>query len=105
MTCAKKRVICTIITTSGHQITGENSCIKPQKTCPRLPGEGYAKCWSICQQPGHAEEMALVRMRGLSMKPAIVHLNGIDRVCERCKKALREVGVTEVVIEGKVVTI
>ena len=49
--------------------------------------------------------MALVRMRGLSMKPAIVHLNGIDRVCERCKKALREVGVTEVVIEGKVVTI
>jgi deoxycytidylate deaminase len=59
MTCAKQTVTCTLVTPDGDHIVGTNYCLNPQAVCPRALGEGYDKCASICQQLGHAEEVAL----------------------------------------------
>lgn len=57
--CAKRRVFATLVTTDNRTFSAENLCMNPQAVCPRLPGEGYAKCRDVCQSIGHAEALAL----------------------------------------------
>lgn len=95
MTCAKRRVICILRDDSGREARGENSCANPQTTCPRLPGEGYDKCTSVCGQHGHAEVMALRRWRedyGRAV-PTLALIRGHFYVCGRCQRAMDHAGI------------
>lgn len=98
MTCAKRIVRCTIITRDGRAFSGENACDEPQKRCPRRKGEGYAKCESVCKQPGHAEIVALaqIELRGAVGATAII--TGIDHMCKECARALSKAGVDEIIL-------
>ena len=111
MTCAKRSVMCELYPPPGQGTgiiaTGENNCLNPQPTCPRLPGEGYEKCQSICHQTGHAEEMAiaeaLAKMESgelpfKTMEGFEAHLYGHYYMCERCARQLAHAGITKVVI-------
>jgi deoxycytidylate deaminase len=94
MTCAKQVVRAVLTGRSGKVYVGENLCGMPQTTCPRLPGEGYAKCKSICMQPRHAEIDALLRAGDDAEGGSIVvHYT---RVCDDCMRALDAAGVAEV---------
>jgi deoxycytidylate deaminase len=90
--CAKRQVICIITTLTGEQFRGENDCANPQAVCPRLPGEGYEKCKSICQQAGHAEIEAL-KAAGEHARGATAQLWGHYWMCEPCGRALLAAGV------------
>ena len=94
--CAKKRVKFTLVTRCGMRFIGTNDCRRPQLTCPREPGEGYGKCRTICDQPAHAEMVALARA-GQRARGAIGFLEGIGRVCIECQAALDAAGVRSVV--------
>lgn len=98
MTCAKKRVTCFITTKDCDVFVGENTCENPQSTCPRLPGEGYEKCHTICQQHGHAEIMALLNAGQADLKGATAELYGICYSCKPCAKALKDAGIKELTI-------
>jgi hypothetical protein len=90
--CVKATVRCTLVTPTGERIVGENWCHNPQPTCPRLPGEDYAKCKSICQQEGHAEVVA-VRRAGEKAGGARAYLEGHTYACMDCQHALFGAGV------------
>lgn len=60
MRCAKAHVTAFLIGRSGKWYEGDNRCDNPQACCPRLPGEGYEKCVSVCRTRGHAEMAALL---------------------------------------------
>ena len=94
--CARRRVRCTIVGMDGRAVTGENWCENPQESCPRAEGEGYDKCHTVCQQAGHAEEVALDMARSidLPLKGALAVVAGHERVCEGCTRALKTAGVT-----------
>lgn len=102
MTCAKKIVRCTIITREGTPFVGENICGAPQKECPRLPGDGYEKCKTICEQACHAEINAMINALadGKDLKDATAVVTGIDHVCKECSRALSEAGVSQVIIRN-----
>jgi len=79
----------------GRAVTGENWCENPQPECPREPGEGYDKCHAVCQQLGHAEEVALdmARAAGFTLKDAVAVIAGHEHVCNGCRAALAAAGV------------
>lgn len=95
MTCAKTVVTCEIVTPAGIIFTGENACGNAQSVCPRGPGEGYEKCKSICQQEGHAEEMALKQAEaaGVDLRGSRVWISGIGHYCKDCQLKLFAAGV------------
>ena len=103
--CAKRRVQCLIYPIGTAPIMGENDCANPQPTCPRLPGEGYEKCKTICQQAGHAEIVALRKAEewtgniGHNLQGAKAFVRGHYWICEPCGKALRDAGISTVTIE------
>lgn len=96
MTCAKKKVTCTLTLTNGWTALGTNACDNPQATCPRLPDEGYDKCHAICQQQGHAEDMAV----RLAIRNFPDHIKGAHavithwRICDGCRDILTKHGIT-----------
>lgn len=90
--CAKARIKCTLVTTDGDHVIGENWCLNPQEVCPRAPGEDYEKCKTICRQLGHAEDMA-VRLAGEKAKGAAAFLEGHTYACMSCQHALFDAGV------------
>jgi deoxycytidylate deaminase len=92
MTCAKKKVTCIIVSPIGKIFTGENSCRNPQTSCPRNPGEDYAKCITICEQEGHAEMVALQKA-GHHAQGSIVYLIGHSHYCRNCQIDLFNAGV------------
>lgn len=96
MTCAKVFVKCTIVSTSGECFVGTNDCQCPQVSCPRLPGEGYDKCITVCQQKGHAEVMALIAAGGFA-RGATAYVEH-KRVCDDCMLRLRAAGVVKIVL-------
>lgn len=98
--CAKRRVICDIVTDDGETFTGENDCANPQPVCPREPGEGYEKCAAICGQAGHAEIEA-IRKAGAKAAGAVAVLTGHYWICEPCGAALRDAGIRCLIIEYK----
>jgi deoxycytidylate deaminase len=86
----------------GSFVTGENWCRNPQTTCPReeqgyASGEGYHLCRDICDQAGHAEEIAAMSMLGRPGHTA--YLYGHTYACDRCKEALRAAGVRQLILE------
>lgn len=93
MTCAKVVVTCTIIARDGSRFVGRNDCAKPQPACPRLPGEGYEKCNSVCEQSGHAEEVALA-LAGDKSVGAVAYVEGHHRICENCESVLGKASVS-----------
>lgn len=95
--CAKRQVVCVITAIGGQRYRGENDCANPQSVCPRLPGEGYEKCQTICQQAGHAEIEAL-RAAGPTARGAHAVLSGHYWMCEPCGAALRDAGVASLTI-------
>jgi len=97
VTCAKRTVTCIIRAPDGRQWFGSNECARPQKTCPRLPGEGYAKCATICQQGGHAEQVAAARA-GDQARGGVAYVYGHNFVCGSCGDVLEAAGLKSVVI-------
>jgi deoxycytidylate deaminase len=100
MTCAKQRVIATIITPGGERIVGENSCRTPQPVCPRAgmaTGVGYELCRSICDQTGHAEAVAL-DLAGGRAQGATLYIEGHTYACDDCLRAAEAAGIVAVVI-------
>ena len=104
MTCAKVKVECWIVHPSGAVFYGSNDCGTPQEVCPRVTagqthGEGYEKCHHICNQPGHAEIMAL-RAAGEWARGSTAFV-GHDWVCQDCENALYKAGVDRVFLAQK----
>jgi hypothetical protein len=93
--CAKATIICTIVTLAGERIVGTNICRNPQPVCPRLPGEGYEKCKTICDQVGHAEEVAVQRA-GKRALGARAFIEGHTYACMNCQHALFGAGVDSI---------
>lgn len=95
MTCAKKRVWAVLTTRDGRQFTGTNDCLNPVDVCPRLDGEGYAKCGYVCQQPHHAEIDAMkeAHTHGADLEGGLMVV-GHHRVCDDCKEAMVEAGIS-----------
>lgn len=89
--CSKTEVVA-IITDGKTRSVGFNYCESPVEKCPRIDGEGYEKCKTICQQPAHAEINALREFKGDKTK-AICYINGHTRVCDDCTKALNVIPV------------
>lgn len=90
--CAKTRVQAVIVATDGRRFVGENSVANPQEICPRLDGEGYEKCKSVCRQDSHAEIAALA-LAGEAARGATVWLRGNHYFCDDCTAALKNAGV------------
>lgn len=95
--CAKRRVICTIVTNGGETFRGENDCLNAQEVCPRKAGEGYEKCKTICQQTGHAEENALLKAGNKALNSTAI-LQGHYWICEKCGNAMRQAGIHQVIV-------
>lgn len=91
--CAKQRVSCTVVLPNAHKYYAENYCMSPQKVCPRLPGEGYEKCKTICQQLGHAEQVVAMYANEVDFTGATATLSGHTYFCQECQEALFAAGV------------
>lgn len=90
--CAKVIVLCTIQGNDGVTYAGTNWCENPQKVCPRLPGEDYTKCKTICNQQAHAEVNALAEA-GAAADGGTALLHGHTWFCRQCQEALFTAGV------------
>jgi len=91
--CAKATVTCTLVAADGTRFVGTNYCEASQPTCPRLPGEDYAKCASVCRQAGHAEIVAL-RLAGSKARGARAYIEGHTYACRDCQETLFAAGVS-----------
>lgn len=96
--CAKRKVRCTVITHGGQAIVGENRCMNPQPTCPRLEGEGYEKCKTVCHQLGHAEENAVRLMELADLRGGTAFLQGHHYACAACTQTLKDRGVDRIFV-------
>jgi deoxycytidylate deaminase len=87
VTCAKLFVYASLRV--GKRIfPGWNGCRKPQKVCPRLPGEGYEKCHSICKQPWHAEECSIYYALKVGVDPTGGHMAINHEPCQQCQEIM-----------------
>ena len=93
--CAKQQVFCTLTFPDGYEYTGENYCNNAQETCPRMPGEDYTKCRTICHQSGHAEIVALSECPRKAAG-ATARVTGHTYACRSCQEALFAAGVVGV---------
>ena len=100
MSCAKTKVYCLLIHQDGSTTLGENRCDNPQSVCPRIPGEGYEKCKSICNQVGHAEEDAVL-LSGDKAKGSRAYLINHTYACQNCQEALFSAGVISLTVVQK----
>lgn len=95
MTCAKVVVRARLVLPGGRSFEGENDCRNPQPTCPRLPGEGYEKCRSVCRQTGHAEQRALLAAHAagvFELQGAVMYVD--YKPCATCAEMCKVFGVT-----------
>lgn len=97
MTCAKALVLATITTPDGRTFVGTNYARRPQAACPRLPGEDYTKCKTVCDQPGHAEINAL-KLAGEHARGATLTITG-HTYAPPCTEAARAAGVIKIAVE------
>jgi hypothetical protein len=98
--CVKTTVRCTLVTSSGERIVGENWCHNPQTVCPRagMPtGVGYDLCVSVCRQEGHAEKVALT-LAGDRARGAHAYVEGHTYACQHCQESLFGAGVAALTI-------
>lgn len=92
--CAKRRTQAVLTTVDGKVFVAENVCLNPQPACPRLPGEGYEKCKTICQQIGHAEEQ-VIRAAGEEARGSTIEVTHWY-ACKPCESLAHQAGVKEV---------
>lgn len=99
--CAKRVVSCEIevvdVFCGVHRFIGRNDCENPQPVCPRLPGEGYEKCKTVCRQQGHAELQALRKFNvWVAQHPGDLEhaynvratVKGHTYICRDCQEAM-----------------
>lgn len=91
--CARREVTCTLVTPGGERIVGKNWCKKPQTVCPRTEDEDYTKCKTVCDQWGHAEEVAVL-IAGPKAMGATAIIEGHSYACRNCQEALFAAGVS-----------
>ena len=99
--CAKRHVECWIRTADNSSVFyGSNECEHPQAACPRLPGEGYSKCKTICGQTAHAEVMALraAAKACVSVAGGTASIIGHYRLCDDCAAAMKMMGIAFVTL-------
>ena len=101
MTCAKRYVRAVLTCQDGSIYEGDNGCHRPQPTCPRKEGEGYAKCAYVCRQPSHAEidamSQAFLDGKSIFGGHMVVHHK---RVCDDCQVAMKDAGITWEIAHG-----
>lgn len=96
--CVKRPVSAVVTLKDGRVLIGGNFCTNQQPTCPRQPGEGYEKCYTVCGQIGHAEQVAirLIIAEQLTGPPAStiasVDVYGHHGPCDACKRMLATFG-------------
>jgi deoxycytidylate deaminase len=94
--CAKRRVTAVLIVGDMH-FTGSNDCKQAARVCPRKPGEGYESCKVICDQTGHAEDIAiqaaLLKVKAATLRGAKMYLFGLKEPCEECSELLASHGI------------
>lgn len=103
--CFKRQVCAVIIDKNGQIAAGENLIYNMDVTeCPRLKGEGYEKCISICKQKGHAETEAIknAKARGMILKGANIYLLGHYKACDNCKAACEKEGLNIVIVDEEI---
>lgn len=93
--CAKKVVSARLMTKDGSIYYGRNDCHVPQAKCPRLPGDDYTKCGTVCRQPFHAEIDAIQQaiMAGKSVEDAHMIIFN-HRACPDCAVTMSHFKVT-----------
>ncbi|WPH68528.1 hypothetical protein [Stenotrophomonas phage BUCTxx99] len=96
--CVKRPVSAVVTLKDGRILIGGNVCTNPQTKCPRQPGEGYQKCYTVCGQLDHAEQVA-IRLLVREQLPGNVrdHVASIDVYnhagpCDACKRMLGAFG-------------
>jgi tRNA(Arg) A34 adenosine deaminase TadA len=96
--CAKRLVTALLVAEDFECFVGANWVKNAQPTCPRLKGEGYEKCKTICGQEGHAEIMAL-KDAGEKARGCRMYVN--HKPCSECQAAMDAAGVIGVHIVGE----
>ncbi len=99
--CFKREVCAIIVDEHGEIAVGQNLILNNDITeCPRVKGEGYDKCITVCNQPGHAETEAIsaAKSRGMTLKGATLYLIGHYRVCSDCQRECDEAGLNIVIV-------
>lgn len=96
MTCAKAKVECWIVHPSGAVFYGSNDCATPVNICPRTADEGYEKCTHVCNQEGHAEQVALKKARHFARGATVFVTH--HRICDNCADLLFAAGVDRVLL-------
>lgn len=100
--CADKTVFAELTTPSGAKFYGFNGCLSPQTTCPRKSGEGYTKCHEVCQQPAHAEVMAISQWQDAGAEQsATMQVWGANKICGGCVAECAENGVAVELMRGE----
>jgi deoxycytidylate deaminase len=101
--CAKQRVTAVVSHDDPNHdpqsvVIGENVCLTPRALCPRMPGEGYAKCYTHCSQLGHAEEVVLRVVRHLGIpfeRITRITVYGHTGPCDNCRSMLGAYGLLD----------
>jgi len=103
--CAKATVRCELHLRTTRVIVGTNACNNPQPVCPRLPGENYTKCRTICDQQGHAEVQAIRTAIdggvGSDLVGSVAILSGHTYYCMDCQRALFGAGIAQLRLKPK----
>jgi deoxycytidylate deaminase len=103
--CRKQSTAAVIVRDGEIIAQGSNSGIRVE-ICPRVEkgsktGTDYHFCKEICQQEGHAEEMAIkvARKKGLDTKGADLYLFGHWWCCKPCWEAMESAGIKNVYLQ------
>lgn len=100
--CVKRPVSAVVTLKDGRILIGGNFCTNSQPTCPRLPGEGYEKCYTVCGQLGHAEQVAIrLIVREQFTGTAASQIASVDVYnhtgpCDACKRMLAAFGIDKI---------
>ena len=86
------RTIIAVIEYQGKIYIGTNGIINVPTECPRSGctiNQGYELCTTVCNQPYHAEEAAIVEWLidcgNVDKHDATISIYGAKAMCERCK--------------------
>lgn len=99
--CPKRSVYALVVTADGQHYCGANWITNECVTvCPRVEGDLYEKCKSVCLQPFHAETSAMDHCidAGNTTIGATVYVVGHDYCCDGCIAAMTANGVSKAVV-------
>ena len=82
------RTIIAVIAYEDKIYIGTNGIINVPTECPRSGctiNQGYELCRTVCHQPYHAEESAIIACGMVDKHDATISVYGAKAMCERCK--------------------